>query len=74
MMKVEIAGITITYRSAAELSVKVRQEIQDAREQRGGLEKECRGLRDKEKALERFLGEPILPPAKNQTGGSHVES
>ena len=70
MLKVEIAGVSITYRSAADLSAKVRQEIQEAQAQRGTLEKECRALRERERTLERFLGEPPRGAAKEFNGGS----
>jgi hypothetical protein len=72
MLKVEIAGLAITYRNAAELNAKVRQELSETRADRLDLEKECKELRKKEKAMERFLGGPIETEAKNETGGYHA--
>ena len=70
MLKVEIAGLAITYRNAAELNAKVRQELSDTRADRLDLEAECRDLRKKEKALERFMGGPSKAEIKEETGGS----
>jgi len=72
MLKVEIAGLAITYRNAAELNAKIRRELSDTRGDRILLEKECKDLRKKEKALERFLGETPEPAGNDQIGGSHA--
>jgi cell division protein FtsB len=73
MLKVEIAGLAITYRNAAELNAKVRQELSETQADRLDLEAECRDLRKKEKALERFLGDPPKAEITDETGGSHAK-
>ena len=72
MMKVEIAGLAINYRNAVELNAKIRRELSETRGDRQLLEQECKDMRKKEKALERFLGERPESSAKDQTGGSHA--
>ena len=58
MPKVEIAGFAISYRNAVELNAKVRRELSETRGDRMLLEAECKDLRKKERALQRFLGDP----------------
>jgi len=72
MMKVEIAGLAVAYRNAAELNAKIRRELSETRGDRQHLEQECKDMRKKEKALERFLGETPAPTMNDQTGGSHA--
>lgn len=56
MQKLDIAGLTVSYRNAPDLGGKVQQLIQNLKGKRAALEDQAKGLRMKERELERFLG------------------
>ena len=74
MLKLEIAGVSVTYKNAAELKAKVQVALVGARRQRLTLEEqckeECRVLRQREKSLERFLGGSARPEPNAAEGGN----
>ncbi len=57
-LKLDIAGLTINYRNAPDLSEKVQTTLQGLKGQRTAIENQAKELRIKERELERFLGVP----------------
>lgn len=55
-MKTEIAGLTITYATAPELTEKLTKAFSDVKEKLKKIEEERRTLRIQKKQIEKFLG------------------
>ena len=73
MMKLEIAGQTITYRTAADLSRRVQERLETIRGRREIVERDWKALRSQERTLEQFLGtnapaKPDLNKEENANG------
>lgn len=58
MLKREIAGNVITYKTPEELNGRIRETLETIQGRRVNLEQECKLLRLQEKILERSLGGP----------------
>lgn len=72
MLKLEIAGQTITYRNALELSRRIQERLVAVRSRRSVVERECKLLRGQEKTLEQFLGgtqAPLEKPNEEEANG-----
>ena len=61
MLKLDIAGQSITYRNAVELNRRVQDSLDALRARRSEFEKECKLLRGQERMLEKFLGGSTAP-------------
>jgi hypothetical protein len=72
MLKIEIAGISMAYKNAAELQVRAQEALTGVRSRRLTLEEERKLLRQREKALERFLGNPAKIKPNEKSGGSNA--
>jgi len=55
-LKLDIAGLTINYRNAPDLTEKVQTTLLGLKGQRTAFENQAKELRIKERELERFLG------------------
>ena len=55
MLKLELAGQTILYRNAVDLSREIQERLDSIREQRLSLEKQCKAIRQQERILDQFL-------------------
>lgn len=71
-MRLDIAGLTIEYRSAPDLNEKVRKELVTTQSRRKTLNEESNELRKREKTLQRFLGGASASGEEIGGGGSHV--
>jgi len=72
MLKLEIAGLTITYHNATQLNTKVVRALGVLRAQRERLEAEAKQLRENEKTLQRFLGGAGTSGTPSGSGVSHA--
>lgn len=62
-MKTEIAGLTIVYATAPELTEKLTKAFGDVKERLKNIEEERRNLRIQKRQIEKFLG--LKKKAKN---------
>ena len=56
MLRIDIAGETLTYKNAPDLNDKVQSLLNEVKTKRAGVEAESKALRQRERMLERFLG------------------
>ena len=59
MLKLEIAGLAVSYKNVAELPAKVRKTLKVTQEKRSRLEQEVKLARSQERKLLYFLGETV---------------
>lgn len=68
-MKTEIAGLTITYATAPELTDKLTKAFGDVKDRLKKIEEERRTLRIQKKQIEKFLG---LKKKSNNSASVHM--
>jgi hypothetical protein len=66
MLKLEIAGQTILYKNAFEMTYRIQERLDSIRAQRLRLDEQRRALRWQERALEKFLGVSQVHAAENK--------
>ena len=65
MLRIEIAGHTLTYKNAPQLNEKARVLLEELRGERETMEKQTKALRRQEYLVQKFLGG--VPEAQRDT-------